>query len=248
MSVAVVVGATGAIGRVVVARLVAEDHSVLAVGRDLDRLAELAAVGDEVETCRLDLADPGCGAVLVSALDGRSVRLLAHLASAPLGGDILDTPDDVLRAAHEVKVIGLLRLVRALVGHFDHPARIVAVGGNLGFDPVPHASTAGLANAAQANLVRQLNRRLAPDGVTCHTIAPGPVATARHRDLLEQEAEATGRGVDELLAAATAGAPLGRLTRPEEVAWAVTRLLDDEAAALAGSTLLLDAGRRTALP
>lgn len=248
MSIAVVVGATGAIGGVLVERLVAAGHGVMAVGRDRARLSALAEHSESVSACRLDLVEPDCGSALVEALDGRPVSLLAHLASAPLGGDVLDTPDDVLRTAHEVKVIGLLRLVRALVGHFTDPARIVAVGGNLGFDPVPHASTAGLANAAQANLVRQLNRRLAPDGVTCHTVAPGPVATARHRALLEREADATGREVEALQAEATRGAPLGRLTRPEEVAWAIAMLLDDEAAALAGSTLLLDAGRRTAIP
>lgn len=255
MSWSVVVGATGAIGGVLVQRLVSEGHDVLAVGRSRARLDALvdgqpseAPCAGSVEVCALDLTDPDCGAVLVDALGPRRVRLLAHLASAPLGGDILDTPDEVLRAAHEVKVIGLLRLVRALQGHFADHARIVAVGGNLGLDPVPHASTAGLANAAQANLVRQLNRRLAPEGVTCHTVAPGPVATARHRDLLEREASATGRAVDDLLAEAADGAPLGRLTRPEEVAWAITMLLADEAAAMAGSTLLLDAGRRTAIP
>ena len=247
MTWAVVVGATGAVGGVVVDRLVAEGHDVLAVGRDDARLEALRREHG-VATSRLDLTDPGCGPGLLAALDGRDVRLLAHLASAPLGGDVLDTPDDVIRAAHEVKVIGLLRLVRALVGHFADPARIVAVGGNLGFDPVPHASTAGLANAAQANLVRQLNRHLAPGGVTCHTVAPGPIATARHRSLVEQEAAATGRDVDDVLGEATRGAPLGRLTRPAEVAWAVSMLMDDEAAALAGSTLLLDAGRRTAIP
>ena len=247
MTWAVVVGATGAVGGVVVERLVAEGHDVLATGRDQARLASLRS-DHGVATCRLDLTDPGCGDVLVDALEERDVRLLAHLASAPLGGDVLATPDDVVRTAHEVKVIGLLRLVRAVHGRFAESARIVAVGGNLGFDPIPHASTAGLANAAQANLVRQLNRRLAPEGVTCHTVAPGPIATDRHRTLVEQEAASTGRDVDDVLAEATRGAPLGRLTRPEEVAWAISVLMDDEAAALAGSTLLLDAGRRTAIP
>lgn len=247
MSWSIVVGATGAIGGVVAERLVADGHHVLAVGRREDALASLAA-RSSVTPCRLDLTDPDAGHRLGEALDDEPVRLLAHLASAPLGGDILDTPEDVVTASVVVKVTGLLRLVRALRGRFTNPARIVAVGGNLGFDPVAHASTAGIANAAQANMVRQLNRRLAPDGVTCHTVAPGPVATTRHRRLVEEEARRSGRDVRELLAEAASAAPLGRLTTPEEVAWAIAMLCHDEASALAGSTLLLDAGRRTALP
>lgn len=42
--------------------------------------------------------------------------------------------------------------------------------------------------------------------------------------------------------------PVGRLTAPEEVAWAVARLAEPEAEVLTGGTLLLDAGRRTAIP
>ncbi len=49
-------------------------------------------------------------------------------------------------------------------------------------------------------------------------------------------------------ARAVADSPLGRLTTPEEVAWAIARLADPEAAALTGSTLLVDGGRRRALP
>ena len=248
MSLAVVVGATGAIGRVVVDRLVAERHQVLAVARSQDALEELAAARDSVVACSLDVTGEAAGDVLADAVADQPVGLLAYLASAPLGGDILDTPDDVIRAAFEVKIVGLLRLVRALKGSFAHPARIVAVGGNLGFDPVPTASTAGLANAAQANLVRQLNRVLAPSGVTCHTVAPGPVDTARFRGIATAEAERRGVDVDEVVGEAGSSAPLGRLTLPEEVAWAVVRLTDPEASALAGSTLLLDGGRRTATP
>lgn len=247
MTWSIVVGATGAIGKIVVQRLVDDGHRVLATGRDPARLADLAR-STSVSTCKLELTDPECGQVVADAIGQRQVRLLAHLASAPLGGDILETSDDVLRLAHEVKVIGLVRLVRSLRGHFANPARIVAVGGNLGFDPVPHASTAGLANAAQANLVRQLNRRLAAAGVTCHSVSPGPVATARHDQLARREAASTGRDVNDVRASAAEDSPLGRLTRPEEVAWAVAMLCDDEAASMAGSTLLLDTGRRTGIP
>jgi len=45
-----------------------------------------------------------------------------------------------------------------------------------------------------------------------------------------------------------ADSSLGQLTTPEQVAWAVQLLLDPEADALTGSTLMLDAGRRRGLP
>jgi 3-oxoacyl-[acyl-carrier protein] reductase len=245
MSRTVIVGGSGDIGRVVVERLVAEGHEILVVGRDESRLEEVRAGRDEIATCVADVTRNDAGERIPAALGHEAVRMLVYMASAPLGSHILDTDLDIIRSSLEVKVLGLVQLVLAL--KFVDQARIVAVGGNLGFDPIPGASTAGIANAAQANLVRQLNRALAP-AVTCHVVAPGPVETERYRTLARAEAERRGIGVEDVIREAAATAPLKRLTRPEEVAWAIARLADDEATALAGSTLLLDAGRRTAIP
>ena len=247
MSRTIVVGGSGTIGRVVVDRLVAEEHEVLVVGRGERALEDTADGRASVTTASIDVTTDDAGARLTEAIGDDRVRMLVHMASAPLGGDILGTETSVIRTSVEVKVIGLLRLVRALEDRFDDNGRIVAVGGNLGFDPVPHASTAGIANAALANVVRQLNRRLAPD-VTCHLVAPGPVDTDRYRVIAREEAAQRGITEQDVVQEAGEQAPLGRLTSQEEVAWAIARLADAEAAALAGSTLFLDAGRRTAIP
>jgi NAD(P)-dependent dehydrogenase (short-subunit alcohol dehydrogenase family) len=74
------------------------------------------------------------------------------------------------------------------------------------------------------------------------------VATDRWYAIAATEARRRGVPEDVVRREATALSPLGRLTTPEEVAWLVARLADPEAAALAGSTLLLDTGRRTSLP
>lgn len=244
----VVVGATGAIGRVVVSRLVEEGHDVLAVARTRTSLEELASEHDHITACPADVTEQAGAVAVLRALGEERIRMLVHGASAPLGGNILETEPETIVRAVEVKVNGLLRLVRVLRDRFERDARIVAIGGNLGFDPVPDSSTAGIANAGQANAIRQLNRILAPSGITCHVVAPGPVLTPRYRVLAEEEARRRGVAVDDVIRRAGEQAPLGRLTRPEEVAWAVCRLADPEAAAAAGSTILLDAGRRTGIP
>ena len=244
----VVAGATGALGRVLVARLVAEGHRVLALARRPEPLAELAAAHPGLRTGVADLADDAAVEQVAARVGADPVRMAVHMAAAPLGGGILDTPAATVVAAVEVKVNGLLRLVRAVRPNLAAGSRVVAVGGNLGFDPVEGVSTAGIANAAQANAVRQLARALGPLQVTCHTVAPGPVATQRWHDLTATQAAQEGVPVEAVRARAVADSPLGRLTTPEEVAWAIARLADPEAAALTGSTLLVDGGRRRALP
>jgi NAD(P)-dependent dehydrogenase (short-subunit alcohol dehydrogenase family) len=53
---------------------------------------------------------------------------------------------------------------------------------------------------------------------------------------------------EETLDRLRSAAPTGELATPDQIAWAVNLLLDNEATALAGSTLLLDMGRRIAIP
>lgn len=244
----VVAGATGAIGQVVVDRLVSEGHRVIGLARRAEPLQRLADRHEQVTACPVDLSTDKAVGVIADALAGASVRMAVHLAAAPLGGDILTVPAEVVVTAIEVKVNGLLRLARAVEPVLTAGSRIVAVGGNLAFDPVPTASTAGIANAAQANVIRQLSRALGPRGVTCHTVAPGPVETDRWRGMAADQAAQEGVSVDAVRARAVADSPLGQLTSPEQVAWAIARLADAEAATLTGSTLLLDGGRRRGLP
>ena len=245
--VTIVVGATGALGRPIVARLVQDGHHVVAVARSADALERLHT---EI-ACDVVVADAGSDdsvAAITSALDGRPVRMVVFLPAAPNAGHVLTANVDDLMAAFNVKVGGLVRVLRAVEDALTSDARIVAVGGSLGFDPIPDASSAGLANAALANLVRQLQRALGPRGVSVHLVAPGPVETERWRSMAEGEAARRGVSLDVVRSEVQAATPMGRLTTTDEVAWAVALLADPHASALAGSTLILDAGRRTAIP
>jgi NAD(P)-dependent dehydrogenase (short-subunit alcohol dehydrogenase family) len=243
--VCVVAGGGGSLGRAVVRRLLDEGRVVLATGRTAAGLAELP---DDHRLERLVHDVRADATPVVAAVGDRRVEAIVHTAGDALAGSILDVAPEAVRAAIDVKVLGLLALVRGLRSRLVPGSRVIAIGGNLGFDPSPAAATPGLGNAAQAAVVRQLNRALAPDGVTCHTVAPGPVASARFEALVASEAARAGTDRDAARAALVADSPLGRTTTPAEVAWAVSLLLDPEASALAGSTLLLDTGRRTALP
>jgi NAD(P)-dependent dehydrogenase (short-subunit alcohol dehydrogenase family) len=248
MSVAVVVGATGALGAPIASRLADAGFAVVAVARHREPLEALAADTPGVECCVADVTADAAVDAIRGAIRDRPVTLAVHCAAAPLGGNVLSVAPAAIARAVEVKVSGLLRLVRAVDSGLGKGSRVVAVGGSLGYDPDPHGATAGVANAAQANLVRQLSQALGSRGATSHTVAPGPVDTERFRTLAAEEAVERGVDTEVVLMEARATVPRGRLTTPEEVAWAVRLLADSEAAALSGGTLLLDGGRRTAIP
>jgi len=246
VSATVVVGAAGALGRAAVQQLARSGHELVLVGRSLAALEDLAAEVPGARAIACDVTSDDDVAALAAEVG--PVRMLVYLPAAPTAGGIDQAPVEAILAAVDVKVGGLLRLIRSLTPDTATPDRAVAVvvGGNLAYDPIPHAATSGIANAAQANAVRQLQS--SATNWRFHVVAPGPVATERWEQLAAAEAEKRGTDIEVIRAEQTASSPLGRLTTPEEVAWAVTMLADPKAAALHGSTLLLDTGRRTAIP
>lgn len=244
---ALVAGATGAIGSRIVKQLRERGLGIVAIARSADGLEQLAAERSTVVQCPADITTDAAVGAIAAAIPG-TVRMVVNSAAAPMGGTIADVTSSAVVAAIEVKVNGTLRLVRAATDRLTVDSRIVAIGGNLGYDPIPEAATAGVGNAALANAIRQLSHALGPRGVTCHVVAPGPVWTDRLRRLLRDAARSRGVSEEVVVDEFRARSPIGHLVEIGEVVWAVDLLLDPRARALAGGTLLLDAGQRTAIP
>ena len=244
---AVVVGATGAFGKAMVDRLAAAGLGVVAVARSVDSLAALRDRVPGLVACAADIADDAAIEAIAAAVD-RPVRMVVHGPGVAVAGGILTAPTGSMVDAVNIKVGGLLRLTRAVDGRLAAGSRIVAIGGHYGFEPTAYAAAAGVANAALANVVRQLSLAYGPRGVTAHLIAPGPADTERLRRVAADRAALRGISVDEVLAGMLAESSIGRFTTPEQVAWAVSILLAPEADAMTGSSLMLDSGRRRGLP
>lgn len=242
MSPVVVSGATGALGSAIVERLVRADVPIIALARSKSALDSLGARfrGIQLIACDLSRDTP--------IIDEPRISGVVHAAGAAFGGSVLDVEPAAVLDGMNLKVNGLLRLIRSVDAGLMEGSRIIALGGNLGLDPVAGAAVPGVTNAALANLIRQLSRAYAPRQVTAHLISPGPVDTERLRMRAADEARFSGSSSEEIYAGYAASSPLSRLTTPAEVAWAVKLLFDPEAVALAGSTLFLDSGLRTSIP
>jgi NAD(P)-dependent dehydrogenase (short-subunit alcohol dehydrogenase family) len=237
----VVVGATGSFGRAVTTRLAARGQRVLGVGRNEADLAGLAAAVPGVTPCVADLADDSAIETIRAALDG-PVRMAVFTAGLPVAGSVETiAPGDLARGA-DIKLGGLLRLVRAVDPRLGPGSRIVMFAGTLGLEPKPTSAGPGAINAGVINLMRQLGDVYGPRGVTTHTLCPGPADTPRLHALVERGAAERGVSVEEQWASYAAGTSLGRLPTPDEIAWAVALLLDPEADVLHGGVLHLDAG------
>lgn len=249
MSATVVVGAAGALGSAACRQLAADGHQLVLVGRTEESLTDVAQQLPNARVVACDVTNDDDVQRLAEQVG--PTRMLVYLPAAPTAGGIDQAPIEAILAAVDVKVGGLLRLIRAITPDTQHDplnnrAVAVVVGGNLAYDPIPHAATSGIANAAQANAVRQLEQ--SNTQWRFHVVAPGPVATERWEQLAQAEADKRGVDIETIRSEQTAATPLQRLTSTDEVAWTIAMLADPRAAALHGSTLLLDTGRRTAIP
>lgn len=242
---AVVTGATGALGSAIVACLRSTGLRVVAVARSRPDLERLTSGDRGVVPVAADLGDDDAIATIAAAVQGR-VRIVVHAAGLPPSGTVETITAAEITHGVDVKIGGLVRLLRAVEPQLGEGSRIVVLGGHYGYEPTATAPLAGMVNAALGNLARALADHWGRRGVTVHVIAPGPVESPRMQALAQRAADrrAEGTTADDVLDEYRAGSPLGRLTTIEEVAWAVGLLLAPEAAALHGATLSLDLGRR----
>lgn len=241
---AVVVGATGAIGRAVIGRLTRRGLPVVAVARSKDALDELAAAHDLVTPCPADIGSNDAIAAIGSALTGHkgSVRMAVFAAGLPVRGSADTIDPDALAIGSNIKAGGLLRLLHAVRDRLVPGSRFVTFAGSLGLEPRAHEAGPGTVNAAVFSLMRQISLLYGPRGVTTHTLSPGPADTPRLRRIVAAVAAERGAAEEDVWQEYVAQNSLGRLPTADELAWAVEMLLDPEASVLHGSVLYLDAG------
>lgn len=241
METAVVVGASGAVGSALVARLAARPMRVVAVARDRDRLQSLAEACEHVEPCPADIADDASIARIRDCLDA-PLAMVVIAVGLPVRGSVDTIEPDLLAVGANVKLGGTVRVLHAVRDHLVSGSRFVAFAGTLGLEPRAHEAGPGAINAGLFNLMKQISLLYGPKGVTVHTIAPGPADTPRLRRIVEAVAAERGVSFETVWAEYAAHNSLGRLPTVDEIAWAVEMLLAPEAAIMHGSVLHLDAG------
>jgi NAD(P)-dependent dehydrogenase (short-subunit alcohol dehydrogenase family) len=244
---AVIVGATGVFGQVMVERLLAQGLGVVAVARSAQSLATLAVAHPGLVACVADIASDAAIDTIRAALPG-PVRMVVHGPGVTAAGGVLTVDTGLMVEAVNIKVGGMLRLVRAVDARLGLNSRLVAIGGHYGFEPTAYAATAGVANAALVNVVRQLSLAYGARGITAHLVAPGPADTDRLRRVAAERARLQNTTLEGVLEVMKAESSLGAFTEPGQVAWALEILLAPEASAMTGSSLMLDVGRRRGLP
>lgn len=238
--IVVVTGAGTGIGRATARAFAAEGAHVLAVGRRAEPLHETAAGRDRITPLTADITAEGQPERIVQAaleLHGRLDVLVNNAGIVHSGALGTLTPERIAPQIATNLIAPILLAQAALPSLEASGGVIVNVSTSVGQRAWPGNSVYAATKTALELLTRSWAVELAPRGVRVVAVAPGAIDTpiGEHQGLTPERMAA----VREWQLAHT---PLGRIGRPEEVAWAITHLAAPAASFVTGVVLPVDGG------
>ncbi|PKH38102.1 NAD(P)-dependent oxidoreductase [Nocardioides alpinus] len=190
-----VVGATGALGSLIVAELTLRGAHLLVVGRDADRLA---ALGTGVPVVA-DVGDATAGDAVVAAahehlggLDG-----LVNAAGVVAFGGLVDTADEVVEELFLTNVIGPLFLLRRVVPLLEESQGFVLqISAVVAERPMPRMVAYSATKAAASAVATALRTELRRSRVDVYDVRPPHTETGLASRPLAGEAPRLPAGKD----------------------------------------------------
>ncbi|CAO3406686.1 SDR family oxidoreductase [Azospirillum largimobile] len=199
-----------------------------------------------------DLTTPmGCAA-LAAAVRERlgGVDVIVHMlggSSAPAGG-FAALSDEEWRRELDLNLMPAVRLDRELVpamvaqGH-GVVIHVTSIQRQL---PLPDATTAyAAAKAALSTYSKSLSKEVSPKGVRVVRVSPGWIeteASVRFAERLAKDAGTDYEGGKRIIMDSLGGIPIGRPSKPEDVANLIAFLASDRAGTITGSEYVIDGG------
>jgi 3-oxoacyl-[acyl-carrier protein] reductase len=229
---ALVTGGSKGIGLAAAHDLIRMGAHVTVAARGEDALKRAAdAIGARWVVA--DVSTPeGVEAAVAAAGD---VDILVSNAGGPAAGLPSGVSEDAWVQGFQTTFMSTVRLANATVPGMRSRGwgRVIAITSLTVGRPAPTLPVSNALRAGVTNYLRTLALEVAPDSVTCNTVAPGYTATERLRQLHADPQDA------QKLAARI---PARRFGEPNEVAAAVAFLASKEAAYITGQELLVDGG------
>ncbi|XYK80466.1 MAG: SDR family NAD(P)-dependent oxidoreductase [Labrenzia sp.] len=236
---ALVTGAAGGMGQVITKMLRNEGAAVAVADFNCNGIAaEVALPGDLLDQTYTDDL-PSAAAMALGGLD-----IIINNAGVITRGPVTDTSDRDWDLSVGVNVEAPFRICRAGIPILAEGGggAIVNLASCWGVHPGPNHAVYCMTKAAIASLTQCMGRDHAHQGIRINAVCPNEVDTPMLRSGFEK------RGYDPETAISELGktVPLGRVAKPDDIAYVVLFLASDAARYMCGALVEVNGGKSVA--
>jgi len=240
---AVVTGGATGIGLAITRALVAAGAIVTIMGRNKDRLDDIAKESDQIHAVQIDVTDDSS---VTNAFSQASkiapISILINNAGAAPSAPFHKTSLDDWQKTIAVNLTSVYLTINASLGEINRAAhgRIINIASIAGLEGAAYTSAYSASKHGVMGLTKSLACELNKVNTTINSICPAFVNT----DIVEQAIinimEKTGRNREEALQGILETAQQNRLIEPQEVANEVIKLCAPEADTINGAAIVMD--------
>jgi 2-keto-3-deoxy-L-fuconate dehydrogenase len=237
--VAVITAAGQGIGRAIAEAFVAEGATVFATDLDEAKLRGL----DGATLRALDVLS--AGAVEALAQEVGPIDILVNAAGYVHHGTVLECADRDWDFSFDLNVKSMHRTIKAFLPGMLERGRgsiVNIASGASSVRGIPNRYVYGTTKAAVIGLTKAVAADFIKRGIRANAICPGTIESPSLDERIDAQARAAGQSPEVIRQAFVDRQPMGRLGKPEEIAWLAVYLASDESSYTTGQIHLADGG------
>ncbi len=243
--VAIVTGGASGIGEAISRRLASDGAVVAIFDLNVEAATEVAASidqsGGSAVGLAVDVVDPAAVGAAVEDVRSRVGRptILVNSAGRSHHGPFLELTNEIWERIVAINLTGTFNCCQAVIPDMldEGWGRIVNISSSSIHRGAPRLESYVAAKSGVVGLTKSLALEFAGQGITVNTVPPGFVDTP----MLRGTAAGGHINVDQQIAAT----PVGRIGKPEDIAYACAFLVSDEAGYITGQIIPVNGGRNT---
>jgi 3-oxoacyl-[acyl-carrier protein] reductase len=249
--VAIVGGASKGLGRACAQVLAQEGAKVALCSRtqkDLDKAAQEIrdTTGSDALAVAGDLDRPETIRDFIAATVRRfgRVDILVNNSGGPPLARAHNATEEQWATALQRSLLFFARMSREALPHLKRSGagRIINILAATVYNPIPNLALSGVTRLGVVAFAKSLADEVGRDGILINNVCPGSIMTERMLSNVASRAKELGISVDDAVAQRAAETAVGRVGKPEELAYLVAFLASSRSSYITGTTMLVDGG------
>lgn len=248
---ALVCGASQGIGKSIAIEFAKMGASIIVVARNADNLRRVVNelpknYNQDHQLIATDFSktEESINRISAHIAEGNTYDILINNTGGPAHGQLQEASVDTLKIAFNMHIVMSQLLVQQLIPsmmekHFGRIINIISVGAK---QPIEGLGVSNTIRGSMASWAKTLSRELSPYGITVNNILPGYTKTNRLDHLIDINAKKFGISFEAAEQQLVSKTPVGRLGKPEEIAYVAGFLASEYASFINGINLPVDGG------